>query len=98
LFQPNGDWGWYAFAGIDARVVGRDIFLDGNTWRDSRSVDKETLVSDASLGLALIMPRAWLTATYTLRSKEFTTQRDPAQSGPISLSFRFWTETACDRR
>ncbi|MEN0072876.1 MAG: lipid A deacylase LpxR family protein [Paracraurococcus sp.] len=89
FFEPDGRWGWYAFAGFDGRVVGRDIFLDGNTWRDSRSVDKETVVADASLGAALIMPWARLTATYTLRSREFTAQREPAQFGSISLAFRF---------
>ncbi|WP_431267588.1 lipid A-modifier LpxR family protein [Dankookia sp. P2] len=89
FFEPDGGWGWYAFAGLDGRVVGRDIFLDGNTWRDSRHVDKEPVVADASLGAAMIMPWARLTMTYTLRTREFTAQRELAQFGSVSLAFRF---------
>jgi hypothetical protein len=89
FYQPDGRWGWYVFAGVEGRVVARDIFLDGNTWRDSRSVDREVLVGDAIAGAALIMPFARLTLTYTARSREFETQRETAQYGSVSLSFRF---------
>ena len=89
FFQSDGEWGWYAFAAVEGRAVAHDIFLDGNTWRDSRSVDREPLVGDASLGFVLIMPTARLTAAYTFRSREFTTQRETAQFGSLSLSFRF---------
>jgi hypothetical protein len=82
-------WGWYAFAGVEGRVVGRDIFLEGNTWRDSRGVDRETLVGDASLGAVLITPWARLTLTYTARTREFSTQRETAQFGSVSVTFRF---------
>lgn len=61
FYQPDGAWGWYIFAGLEGRVVGRDIFLDGNTWRESRHVDKETFVGDVSAGFALMMPFARLT-------------------------------------
>ena len=63
--------------------------LGGDTRRDSRSVDRENLVTDASLGAALVMPRARPTATDTIRSREFTTQRGAAQFGSLSLAFRF---------
>lgn len=89
FYQPDGRWGWYAFAGVEGRAVAQDISLDGNTWRDSRSVDKESFVGDASLGFALILPFARLTMTYTARSREFQTQRETAQYGSASLSFRF---------
>ncbi|PWS35796.1 DUF2219 domain-containing protein [Falsiroseomonas bella] len=89
FYQPVERWGWYAFAGVEGRVVAHDISLDGNTWRDSRSVEREPLVGDASLGVALITPWARLTASYTIRSEEFTTQREPAQFGSISVAFRF---------
>lgn len=89
FFEPGETWGWYAFAGLEGRAVGRDISLDGNTWRNSRHVDREDFIADASLGAALVMPRARLTATYTIRSKEFTAQREAAQFGSLSLAFRF---------
>lgn len=89
FFQPDGQWGWYVFAGVEGRAVAHDIFLDGNTWRDSRSVDHEPLVGDASLGAVLVLPWARLTYTHTFRSKEFEGQRNRAQFGAGSLSFRF---------
>ncbi len=89
FYQPDGRWGWYVFGALEGRVVGRDIFLDGNTWRDSRSVDREVLVGDASAGVAIIMPFARLTVSYTARSREFETQRNTAQYGSVSLSFRY---------
>jgi hypothetical protein len=75
--------------GVEGRAVARDIFLDGNTWRESRSVDREVFVGDASAGVAVIMPFARLTVSYTARSREFETQRNTAQFGSVSLSFRF---------
>ena len=89
FFQPDGQWGWYVFAGVEGRAVAHDIFLDGNTWRDSRSVDREPLVGGASLGAVLVLPWARLTYTHTFRSKEFEGQCDRARFGAVSLSFRF---------
>jgi lipid A 3-O-deacylase len=81
--------GWYLFAGVEGRVVARDITLDGNTWRDSRSVNREWLVGDASAGLAVMYGGWRLTATYTVRSHEFETQREAAQYGSFSLARQF---------
>jgi hypothetical protein len=89
FFQPDGEWGWYVFAGAEGRAIARDIFLDGNTWLDSRSVDRETFVGDISAGFAVILPRARLTFSYTYRTQEFATQRDDAQFGSVSIAFRF---------
>jgi lipid A 3-O-deacylase len=81
--------GWYVFAGLEGRVVARDVTLDGNTWRDSRSVDREWLVGDASAGVAVMYGGWRLTATYTVRSHEFETQREAAQYGSFSIARRF---------
>jgi hypothetical protein len=89
FYEPSERWGWYVFAGVEGRAVLRDISLDGNTWRESRSVDRETWVGDASAGAALFTPWGRLTATYTVRSNEFTTQREVAQFGSLSLAVRF---------
>lgn len=88
-FDPVDLLGWYLFAGVEGRVVARNIFLDGNSFRDSRSVDKETLVGDLQLGAAIIFPVARIAYTHIIRSKEFETQEDIDQFGAISVSFRF---------
>jgi hypothetical protein len=88
--RPFGDGlGWYAFAGLEGRIVARDVTLDGNTWRDSRSVDREWLVGDASAGLALMYGGWRVTATYTARSREFAGQREMAKFGSLSLARQF---------
>ncbi len=88
--QPVPDRvGWYVFAGVDGRVVGRDIFLDGNTFTDSRSVDKKRLVGDASFGGAVLFPWGRLSYVHTLRSEEFDGQGSFAEFGSVNLSVRF---------
>ncbi|NJC87115.1 MAG: lipid A deacylase LpxR family protein [Desulfuromonas sp.] len=88
-FSPTSDFGWYLFAGVDGRVVARNIFLDGNTFRDSRSVDKYPLVGDLQFGLVLDWPSARLSYTHVLRTKEFRTQKGNDDFGAISLSVKF---------
>jgi len=81
---------WYLFAGFETRLVGRNIFLDGNTFRSSHSVEKNPIVTDLRLGLATVLfDKVRLTYTYVLRSPEFRGQRGPDQFAAISLSVRF---------
>jgi hypothetical protein len=88
-FTSSGGIGWYVFAGIEARGVLRNIFLDGNSFRDSVSVDKKPLVGDIQAGIAFILGPTRLAYTHTWRSKEFETQDDTDQFGAISLSVAF---------
>lgn len=88
-FDPVDLLGWYLFAGAEGRVVARNIFLDGNSFRDSRDVEKEILVGDLQFGAAVIFPFARVAYTHIIRSKEFKTQADVDQFGAISVSFRF---------
>ena len=46
---------WYLFAGFETRLVGRNIFLDGNTFRSSHSVEKNPVVTDLRLGIATVL-------------------------------------------
>jgi len=89
FFVPSRGLAWYFFAGCEGRVVLRNLFLDGNTFKLSMSVDKEPLVGDVQAGLALTLGRARGAFTYVIRSKEFETQRAADQFGAILLSFRF---------
>ncbi|MBL9186192.1 MAG: lipid A deacylase LpxR family protein [Opitutaceae bacterium] len=77
----------FAFGAADGRAVARDIFLDGNTFRSSRSVDKEPFVGDLSAGLGLIAGRWQLTYTQVWRTREFKAQRGYYNNfGSVSLS------------
>jgi lipid A 3-O-deacylase len=86
----NRDISVFVFAGTDGRAVARDIFLDGNTWKDSRSVDKEPFVADIMVGFGVIVGRWQLTGTMVHRTKEFETQADSSSRfGSVTLSAAF---------
>jgi len=79
--------GWFVFASADARLIGRNIFLDGNTFEDSHSVDKKPLVADIRAGAGLSKGRFQLTYAWVLRTKEYDGQDDPQIFGSVNLSF-----------
>ncbi len=89
FFEPNDGFGWYIFAGFEGRAVARNIFLDGNTFRDSHSVDKRPVVGDLQVGLVLAWERVQLSFTNVFRTKEFNGQKKYDEFGSINLSFRF---------
>ena len=88
FFDPNGDFSAYVFAGVDGRAVGRNIFLDGNTFQSSRSVVKKNLVGDLELGGAVTFRHARIAFTHVFRSREYASQSSPDQFGAVSVSFR----------
>ena len=51
--RPGG-WSWHLFATSDAAWVIRDITLDGNTFRNSHSVDKRHVVAYGGYGVAVM--------------------------------------------
>ena len=78
----------YVFGNLQGRVVGRNIFLDGNTFdNDGPSVDKDTLVGEARLGIAVTYGDIRFGYTHVFRSREFKGQA-PQDFGSISLSLR----------
>lgn len=86
---PENKWGWYLFGGIEGRAIGRNIFLDGNTFTDSPSVDKENFVADANAGLALTYDQVRISYTLVYRTKEFEDQKDDTLFGAMSVGYRF---------
>ena len=49
-FDLEDPFGWYIFVGVEGSAVARNIALDGNTFRDSPSVDKNIFVADFMAG------------------------------------------------
>ncbi len=88
-FQPVETFGWYLFAGLDGRAVARNIFLDGNSFADSRSVDRRIVVGDVAFGIAVIVQDVRFAYTHVLRTREYETQDEADQFGVFSVSFRF---------
>jgi lipid A 3-O-deacylase len=70
----NRRWSLFVFASGDGRAVARDIFLDGNTFKDSPSVDKRPFVADLSYGVGVNIGNCQITLTQVYRTREFETQ------------------------
>ena len=88
-YEPTADIGAYIFAGVDGRAIARNLFLDGNSFQQSRSVDKMNLVGDIQLGAAVVFRSFQLSFTHVFRSREYKTQKADDQFGAVDLSFRF---------
>jgi lipid A 3-O-deacylase len=88
-FARGSDLSWHLLAGIEGRAVARDIFLDGNTFRASRSVDKDRFVADALLGLALTWRDVRVAYTHVFRSREYRGDLDRDDFGALSVAVRF---------
>lgn len=89
--MPIGrDFGWYLFAGAGGRAVARDIFLDGNTYRDNtRSVDREPVVGDFEAGGAVFWRNVRLSYSYVYRTEEFRAQGEAQQFGSVALTVAY---------
>lgn len=89
FYDKRDGFGWYVFGGIEGRAVLRDIFLDGNTFKDSPHVDKQTIVGDAQLGASVFFGSTRITYSYVIRSEEFEGQDGLSRFGSASVSWSF---------
>ncbi len=89
FFVPTDTFGWYLFTTVEGRAVGRNIFLDGNTFKDSHSVDKRYLVGDLQTGIALTYKSLRVAYTHVFRTEEFRQQDAGESYGGITTTFRF---------
>ncbi len=83
------DLGLYLFARAEGRLVARNIFLDGNTFSDSHSVDKKIGVADLSVGASLNYKNSKITYAVVYRTEEYTTQNGAQIFGSVTLNFAF---------
>lgn len=88
FFKPSDSFGWYVFAGAAGRAVAYNIFLDGNTMRDSLEVDRRPFVLDVQAGVVIQLLRMQIAFTVVGRTEEFESQRDEQVFGAVSLSFK----------
>lgn len=90
FFVPQENLRWYVFAGIDGRAIARNIFIDGNTFENSRSADKEQFVGDLQYGIVLTKGKLRVSYTHVIRSREFWHQSNQDQNfGAVSVSMQF---------
>lgn len=80
-------YGLHAFVSVDGRLVGNDIFLDGNTWRNSHSIDKKYLVADVSVGVSFLIRQWKISYGQVFRTREFKQQKHHHEYGSLSISY-----------
>jgi hypothetical protein len=87
--RTDKKFGAYAFMRSGGRLVLRNVFLDGNTWRSSHSVDKNYWVGDLSAGVTVVLKSFELTASNNYRTREFHGQDRADSFGSATISFKF---------
>ena len=88
-FRSRFDVGLYVFARADGRAVAHNIFLDGNTFGNSASVDRKWFVADLSVGAAVNYKNTKVAYAVVYRSKEFYGQKEGQLFGTVSMNFAF---------
>jgi hypothetical protein len=83
------DLGAYLFMRVDGRAVARNIFLDGNTFSDSHSVDKYPFVADLSAGVSMNIKNTKISYALVYRTEEFRGQDDGQLFGTVSSNWTF---------
>jgi hypothetical protein len=87
--SKSSDWGFSVSAGSVVNLVLHDITLDGNTFEDSPSVDKEYVVPMVGVGLGVGNRRFQASFSYIFWGKEFKGQDQYSKFGSLTLSYFF---------
>jgi lipid A 3-O-deacylase len=91
LMKPERVWEAYFFARGQARLVARNLFLDGTLFRPSISVRKTPFVGDSEFGAAVRTRGFQFDLSMVFRSQEMAEPPNPRLSGhrfmQIQLSY-----------
>ncbi|WP_213909740.1 lipid A deacylase LpxR family protein [Stutzerimonas nitrititolerans] len=88
-FDQGGGFAWSLFANLEGRYMAHNMLLEGNTFKDSHSVDSREWVGDAKAGVALTWNSWQLAFASVWRTKEFHGQDEHDQFGSLTLSAWF---------
>ena len=82
-------FGIHSYIYVAGHAVYRNIFLDGNTFRESHRVDKNPFVADIVAGIVMTFKRVKFSYAYVYRTKQFKTQSEPQIFGALNFSFTY---------
>ena len=88
-FAPARNIAWYVFGTVEGRAVLRNLFLDGNSFRDGPGVDKRPVVGNVQFGIAVTIGTWRLSYAHVISSKEFYGQTSADSFGSFTFSARF---------
>ncbi len=81
----EGDFSFYIYTTLGMDVVARDLFLDGNTFATSRTVDSEPFVAQASVGIITRYKSLYFGWSQTYQTENFESQPSGQAWGSIVL-------------
>ncbi len=85
-FRPGNGRSWYFYFGSEVRLVGRDLFIEGNTVGGRDGVDARRQVGELFGGFIYTYNRLRLAYTHVWRSREFAGQISAQDYGAVSVS------------
>jgi hypothetical protein len=88
-YQPAKGWNFCFNFSLKANLIARDIFLDGNSNRESHSVDKNNFTINGGYGFSLFYNNFSMDYMHTHTSKEFKEQDYYTGYGSFIFSYYF---------
>lgn len=89
FFEDAKGFAWYLFAGAEGRLFARDMFIEGNTFKDSAGVDLRPVQVDLQFGVAFQVEDFELAFTHVIRSPQHDRQDRWSRFGSVSIRKRF---------
>ncbi len=83
------DFSIFGFTGTQQRIVGRNMFLDGNTFANSASIDKHVWVGDFRAGVGATMGPVYANFSMDWRTNEFIGQSGGQWFGSVNVGVVF---------
>lgn len=89
FFKGSDGFGWTLFAGIEARAVGYNGFIEGAPFTNDSDVQPNRFVGDAQIGASLQYGDVELTYTHVIRTPEFGASQKLSIFGSLNLRTKF---------
>lgn len=82
-------WGVHGFLGLDARVFGHNVLVQGNLFQDSHSLPLQRVVGEVKVGVVYSGRRIDVAYTHQVRTAEYEGQDDVDSFGSLSVAFKW---------
>lgn len=86
--DPNDDISLYLETQFETSYIARDIFLDGNTFSNSHSVDKKSIVGSAQVGVTARWKNIHISYFICNKSEQFKGQKGSNNGGVLLIQYK----------
>ena len=87
--EKNKKWRYYLNFGLKANLIARDIFLDGNTFKESHSIEKNNFTADCIYGLSFAYKEFGVDYIRKHSTKAFKDQDAYYSYGSLLLTYNY---------